>query len=198
MRCVCICLFICVLFGCSYEYDAPDGSERVKMNDGKSILVRRDTVLYFPDKDFPVDVSVPFNPEETGFLKSYSYCRKDIVWYKAKFGEWISDYGLEPGKGYFVRKEYYYQEYVQCGKGEIVLGYVPEDSKMVLFETVNGERFKGFEENVTDGYYSGCRTLIFFIGYDDDGNRTSCHIPCNPDELEWHFCWCTKEDFYGK
>lgn len=198
MKHICIYLFICIFFGCSSEYNLPDDSEIVKMNDGKSIIVCRDTVLYFPDKDFPVDVSAPVNPEEKGFLKSYSHSRNDIVWFKAKFGEWISDYGLNPEKIYFVRKEYYYQEYVQCGEGEIVVGYVPENSCMGLFETVNGKRFKGFEANVRDEYYSGCRTLIFFVGYDDDGNSVSCHIPCNPDELEWYFSWCTKEDFYGK
>lgn len=171
----------------------------VKMQNGESIIVYEDTLLNFISGDFQPEQSVPINPDAIGVLKGFSDIKMEKVWFKAKFGEWIETRGLDSKKMYYLRKDYYYQEPIQCLENEYVACYVPSATNMGFFGILPDGSYGtlGFQANVSDGYKFGCYTIIFFIGYDEDGVAVNRYVPCEPDSLVWHFCWFTKNDLFN-
>lgn len=171
----------------------------VKMQNGERITVYEDSLLIFPTGDFPPEQSVPINPDEIGILKGFSDVKMEKVWFKARFGEWIETCGLDSKKMYYIRKDYYYQEPIQCFENEYVACYVPSAANMGFLGILPDGSYGtlGFQANVSDGYKVGCYTIIFFIGYDENGNAVSRYVPCDPNSLVWHFCWFTKDDLFN-
>jgi len=161
------------------------------MCDKKQIFVRKDTITMFYTDNYVPDRKEPYNGYNSlGFLKSYAYYFKDKYWTKAIFGDWCTKIGLVPGKEYFIRDEYYYQQYIQHSEGdEIVLSYVPDNTKMGFIRKADGRLLYGSDMNISDHQKLGCRTMLFFIGYDTEGNNVGIYFPCPPNELEWHFFW---------
>lgn len=172
--------------------------ETIKTEDGTVLKVRTDTACRFPVNDFKRMSSDIDNPNDVEMLKRFTDVQKDKFWMKATFGGWCEELGLEAGKEYLIRKEYYYQT-IADKPGCVISFYMPENSKMGFVEAADGTLYIGYSGNPSADLYAGadgnCRTMIIYIGYDTEGKTVSRHYPCDPYELEWHYSWVDITDF---
>lgn len=185
-------ILIGVLFSACDTSDEslPDNCQLVSVDGGEKIIVRTDSLLMF-DEDFSVLRSKPYEGfNDVGLMKGYASFRKEDVWVRCTVGSyWADRLGLTEGKIYYVRKEYYYQPYVQTGENEVVLGFVPNGSCSGLSEMSNGTFVYASNMNIVDNTHLCCRTMLLFFGFDEFGNKVDKYLPCEPENLEWHYFW---------
>ena len=183
--------------GCESE----DDTITVTMQDGNTITTNS-SQRYYPDEDEFVH-GVSF-----AFARSYDYSEIEDMeyqddsegkvtgynqffigsWEIAKFGEWIHDYGLEPGKNYYIATKVYVKYLSMPPKGlRIVpkpggrfMGYCPD---------IGQRTFRVY--NNPDEQVSMLITSVRYIGYDSERNSINCEVPSftgnKNDKLTWEF-----------
>ena len=108
-------------------------------------------------------------------------------WEKAKFGSWISDYGLTPGAVYFVSAvkvlKYIpatYEDWVVTGE------YFTHDEDSIGTDSDTGNVGFYLNQNISYGYHEAT-TWIKCISYDIEGNSIGVYFPISPGRLKWKF-----------
>lgn len=192
-------LFVVAFLFCGCESE--DDTISVTMRDGNTITTNS-SQRYYTDEDSFVH-SVSF-----AFARSYDYSEieemeyqddsEDKVtgynqsfigsWEIAKFGEWIRDYGLEPGKAYYIATKVYvkYTSMPPIGLRIVpkyvghYMGYCP-DIEQRTFRVYNNP-----DQNV-----SMLITGVRYIGYDSERSSINCEVPSFTDNkkdiLTWEF-----------
>ena len=192
-------LFVVAFLFCGCESE--DDTITVTMRDGHTITTNSSQRYYTDEESFVHGVSF-------AFARSYDYSEieemeyqddsEDKVtgynqsfigsWEIAKFGEWIRDYGLEPGKAYYIATKVYvkYTSMPPIGLrivpkyGGHYMGYCP-DIEQRTFRVYNNP-----DQNV-----SMLITGVRYIGYDSERSSINCEVPSFTDNkkdiLTWEF-----------
>lgn len=188
---------ICLLQGCDKE----EPIIKNVMKDGVEIVVPTKVRYYDSEEEFIHNVSFSFHREydlkmveevEYTFGEQYVVTgydqRYNGVWEKAKFGDWISSYGLDASDTYYVCTTVVTKYLNIPPQGLMIvpklgielMGYCPGiDPKTFLVDYAT--------ERDASILLTGART----IGYDSDGNSISISVPSffnnNTTNLTWKF-----------
>ena len=188
-------LFAFIMFSCSNE---DNDTERHIMKDGKVVYTYPD-VKFYGDKESFRD-AVLENREHNDSVKDDLERHKDSLygyngelkydkWEKAKFGSWISDYGLTPGAVYFVSAVKVLKYIPATYEDWVVTGEYfthDEDSIGAYADYNNGKVGFVLNPNMSYGYYEAT-TFVKCISYDVEGNTVGVYFPVSPDKLKWKF-----------
>lgn len=180
---------------CSCSTDE-DTRERHVMNDGTEFYTDP-VITYYSDKASFRNGVLKARKHYAGksdeiewfkdSLYGYSGDVKTLEWKKAKFGNWIGSYGLNPGKVYYVAFIEYSKFIPATYEDWIVEGeYFSHDEDSIGVDAFTGEVGYELDPNMNRGYYEAT-TLIKCISYDDAGESVGVYFPVKPEGLKWKF-----------
>lgn len=193
-----IILILCLFCSCNEGVE----HKRLLMNDGKIIsLVDEKIIHYESEGDLSANYGECQLPRTMQLDKSDDVTfRQDSVcgyssiesldrWNIAIFGDWIADYGLDPGKEYYVQTVVEVKKRLPCYSGEQIKAGVYK-GEIVKFMGYMSDINRGFSISATrdDGGYFIGTTKMTHIGYDKDGNVVDVYYPVNDlSTLKWRF-----------
>lgn len=193
-----IILILCLFCSCNEDV----GHKSLLMNDGKRIsLVDEKIIHYESEGDLSANYGECRLSRTMQFDKSddvtsrmdsvYGYSSIESLdrWNIAIFGDWISDYGLVPGKEYYVQTVIEIKKQLPCYSGEQIKAGAYK-GEMAKFMGYMSDINRGFTISATrdnGGYFIGT-TKMTHIGYDKDGNVVDVYYPVNDlSTLKWRF-----------
>lgn len=171
------------------------------MRDGHTITTNSSQRYYTDEDSFVHGVSF-------AFARSYDYSEIEEMeyqddsegkvtgynqsfigsWEIAKFGEWIRDYGLEPGKVYYIATKVYAKYISMPPKG---LRVIPKPEERFMGYCPDIEQRTFWVYNIPDEQVCMLITGVRYIGYDSERNSINYEVPSFTDNkkniLTWEF-----------
>ena len=194
-----IAVLVCIAGSCTKDdSDYNSRYEFISTSSGP-IKVRKDTLI-----NLKVDSVIPDIPSglDSYVQKETLYRYVDTMaaryWYKVRLGDWCKKYGLSTDSIY-IAKKIMYSNYIPQTKDEstIAIPYVPTGAQHMGFfrdlanKNLKGKNIIGYTGGIRialiDGINGNCWTIIYYIGYDQRGNKIDIYYPCSPYDLEWHY-----------
>lgn len=170
--------------------------ERHNMKDGTIIYTSREVAYYATSEDFreivlSENAKAPNARDEIIWSKDSLYGYDGEIkcdrWEKVKFGEWISDYGLDKSYTYLVSTltvskflPATYEDWLQRGP------YYESDEDSIGTSTDLHKPGFILETSISSGYFRAY-TQIKCISYNLDGDKIGRYFPIKPDSLKWKF-----------
>lgn len=193
-----IILILCLFCSCNEDVK----HKRLLMNDGKIISLVDEMIIHYESEG---DLSANYGGCQLSRTMQFDMSddvtsRQDSVygyssiesldwWNIATFGDWIIDYGLEPGKEYYVQTIVEVKKQLPCYSGEQLKAgaYAGEMTKFMGYISDINRGFTISSTRDDGGYFIGT-TVMTHIGYDKDGNVVDVYYPVNDlSTLKWHF-----------
>lgn len=166
-----------LMCSCEEEYD---NTATIIMKDGTTIKVDCNNSIEFEDT-IPVLEKDIYNPHNTYSLQGFTVMEKEWLWNRVSFNDSTNHYGFKPHKTYYARKEIYHQSIPQENG---IYQYETDSESMGLYMWANGKFSIGYQAlSGVDRAY----TIIYYIGYDEDGNTVNKYFPCQPSHLIWRY-----------
>ena len=184
--------FFLIFLSCNDDIIDNTNYNIILTEDGKSLQVRKDTLLFLSRDSFSTIRDDAIDPNNIEILNRFVDVKRDNDWLKTKFGNWCLKYSLSPDSLYLCRKEYYYN-CIPGKEGYVAIPYVPLGSAMGLYENDDNTIIIGYKGgiNITPikGVIGNCWTLIYYIGYTSNGRKIDLYFPTNPQMLKWYYSW---------
>lgn len=192
-----LCIVILVLLFCGCESKV--NTITVTMKDGTAITTTP-LQTYYPNEDgFVHGVSFAFQRKyDTSVFQKVEYKEDSIGkvtgydqsfvgrWEIAKFGEWIRNFGLEPGKAYYVATKVYVK-YLSMPPVGLQIIPDPEGRFMGYCPDLEKRTFRVYRMN--EEHLVVLITSVRYIGYDVERNRVDCEVPSFPGDKRTKFTW---------
>ena len=195
-----IAVLVCIAGSCTKDdSDYNSRYEFISTSSGP-IKVRKDTLI-----NLKVDSVIPDIPSglDSYVQKETLYRYVDTMaaryWYKVRLGDWCKKYGLSTDSIY-IAKKIMYSNYIPRTRTRHIFAfpYVPSKEHHMGFlyiapedKHLQGKNIIGYtggvEIETIDGITGNCWTIIYYIGYDQRGNKIDIYYPCSPYDLEWHY-----------
>lgn len=194
---------ICVIFIFIFVIESCDRDSNIvaiTMNDGNEITINKLDVAYYRseaqfEQSSIVTENIPIHTKDVEYIdykdgKSYTIYKRaqtfTINWKIARFGEWISNYGLKPKKKYYVSTKVYAINVISPPSGLMIspkfysngMGYPPNGGSIKTFNVI---------QNKMGTNISTLITCTKFIGYDEEKNKIDINIPQLNDTIKWSF-----------
>ena len=172
----------------------------ITMNDGNEIIIKNLNVIYYKseaqfEQTTIVTEDLPIKVESREFIdyrngESYAISKVtqsfETTWRIARFGEWVSKYGLESNRNYYVSTKVYTLNVASPPSGLMIcpkfykenMGYPPGGGNIKTFKAIRNESDTSITTLIT------CTRLV---GYDDKKNRVDISIPQIKDTIKWKF-----------
>lgn len=171
----------------------------VTMQDGRTIQYVSTPQYYSTEDDFVHDVTLNFPHQyDYSHVENIDYAKDSLYtvyghdqtfigyWQKAKFGDWIKVYGLEPNEYYYVATKWY-TKFVSMPQGD--LSIYPKSVEP--FKRYHSEsKTNSFITELNKGKHAyALSTAVKYIGYDSKGKSIYLEIPSFDDDTNRQLTW---------